>query len=111
MATTVTTAGKTVSASALKAVVTHMGLLDSSGNEFTNSGYARQAITWGTATSTFSMSGTLSFTVSGTVGYSAGYSAVSGGTKYIEDTVEAAVYATPGVYMLDTATVTFQDPA
>ena len=113
MATTVTATAKSVSASALKAAVTHAALLNSSGTECTSSGYARQAISWGTVTDgVVSFTGTLSFTVSSfTVGKIAGYTAVTSGTQYLVDDVTPAVFTTAGTYTVDSGSLTIADPA
>jgi len=114
MATTVTTAAKTVQASATAGVTTHCALLNASGVECSSSGYARQAIVWGTAAGgAVSFSGTLSFTVkSFTVAKVAGYSAISGGMQYLTDDVTPTVYGSGGgIYTVDSGTLTIGDPA
>ena len=108
MATTVTTAGLTIGASAVAGRTTHLALLNASGTECTSSGYSRQAVTWGTPTSgAVSMSGTVSFSVvSFTVAAIAGYSAITSGTKYLTDDVTPVTFGTGGgTYTVDTATL------
>ena len=87
---------------------THMALFDETQTEITGGTYARQALTWGTASSgAISITNQPSFDIpaSTTVGDVRFFSALTGGTEYgIYDTVDET-FSNAGTYTITSATV------
>src|SRR5690606_10237816 len=90
------------------AAITHIGLVNGSGDELTGDGYARQAVTWTSAGSggddpgTIRPNANLTFSVpAATVSGWQGYSADESGTAYgIVDLDAPEVFAAPGTAIL-----------
>ena len=92
-------------ATAGKALITHIALLDSGGAEV---GDARKAVTWGAnnGNGDFLMDGDLVFSMTSgdDVASWSGYSALTNGTKYGGAALTPVTYANDGTYKLDAAT-------
>jgi hypothetical protein len=101
-------------ADAGKALITHIGLVNSGGTELTGGSYARLAVTWTAASNgTVRPTANLTFDVpAGTVGGWRGYSALSSGTDYGGQTLTTETFAEAGQYTLLAAStgILHQDP-
>src|SRR5512139_1793143 len=88
-------------ATAGKALITHIALLDSTNTEV---GDARKAVTWGAndGDGDFLMSGDLVFNMltGDDVASWSGFSAISGGTEYRGAALTAVTYSNDGTYTL-----------
>ena len=92
---------KNLMLSELASVGTHVALLNESGVEISGGTYARQPITWGTASGgAINATNQPVFDVPAgvTVGSIAVFSAVTAGTKYSESSVVNETYAGDGTY-------------
>ena len=84
-------------------LISHIGLVDGSGTEISGGSYARQAVTWTSASSgTVRPSSDLTFDVpaGATVGGWRGYSASTGGTNYGGEDLTNESYTNEGQYKL-----------
>lgn len=90
-------------ADAGKALITHIGLVNTGGVELSGGGYARQAVTWTAASNGLVRpTGNLVFTTEAgdEVAGWRGYSASSGGTDYGGHTLTTVTFSNPGTYTL-----------
>lgn len=86
-----------------RTIITHIGLVDESGTEISGGSYARQAVTWTTASNgRIQLQSDLTFDVpaGATVAGWRGYSAASGGTDYGGADLPSQPFATEGTYTL-----------
>ena len=84
-------------------LVTHIGLVDGTGTEISGGTYARQAVTWTSASSgTVRPNADLTFDVPAgtTVGGWRGFSALTAGTNYGGETLANESYTNAGEYKL-----------
>lgn len=95
-------------------LITHIGLVNGSGTELTGGGYARQAVTWTSASSgLIRPSADLEFSVASgsTVAGWRGYSASSSGTDYGGADLTSQAFATAGTYTLLAASTSIDHDA
>ncbi|MDF1603415.1 hypothetical protein [Nocardioides sp. YIM 152315] len=89
--------------------VTHIALTDG-GTELTGGSYARQAVTWGTATAgaqNIAADETFEVPAGATVDGWVGYDALTGGTSYGGAALTAETYAGAGQYVLEAASTNY----
>ncbi len=90
-------------ADAGKALLTHVGLVDETGTEITGGTYARQAVTWGSASNgDVRLGGDETFNIPAgvTVGGWRGYSASTAGTDYGGGDLTQEEFVGAGTYTL-----------
>lgn len=97
-------------------LITHIGLIDDGGDELSGGSYARQAVTWTSASAgTIRPNANLTFSVPAvaTVAGWRGYSASSSGTNYGGEALTPEEFAEAGQYTLLAAStgILHQDPA
>jgi len=86
--------GKNLMLDAFAGTVTHIGLLDDTDTEISGGDYERQSVTWNPADNgILTASGTLTFDIPDgvTVAKAIFMDALTGGTKYAEETVTGSV--------------------
>ena len=84
-------------------LISHIGLIDETGTEISGGSYARQAITWTTASGgTIRPNADLVFEVPAgeTIAGWRGYSALTGGTDYGGEDLTNEAFTNPGQYKL-----------
>ncbi|MGV0961435.1 MAG: hypothetical protein ACOYB1_16545 [Limnohabitans sp.] len=90
-------------AAAGRTTVTHIGLVDGSGNEITGASYARQAVTWTTASNgQIRPSANLVFQINQgtTVAGWRGFSAATAGTNFGGSDLTSVTFTNSGTYTL-----------
>lgn len=104
--------GKTVMLNALRSAITHVSLHSASpastANELVGGGYARQPVEFSTPSSgaiTLTNQPVFSVPEGATVACIGFCSAATGGTIYANATVDTEVYANPGTYTLESASL------
>lgn len=97
---------RTLIANAGAAAITHIGLVDGSGNEISGAGYARQAVTWATpSTGRKQLNANLTFTIPAgqTVAGWRAFTALTGGTNHGGFALTSETFAGGGTYVLNAA--------
>jgi hypothetical protein len=89
-----------------RTIITHIGLANNAGTEIASGSYARQAVTWTTASNgTIAPTTNLVFnlTAGDQVGQWIGYTASTGGTSYGGATLSSVTFGNNGTYTLNAA--------